>query len=360
MKRISVTVVNITGKEPFYVQWRDHKGNKVRRSTGTSKKREAQDFARKLEETLNQSHRPDDGTMLLETLMLDWCEEVGPQRAKKSIYKVTGAVAHAQRILKTQCLNDLNAQSLSRLVATLHQDHELAGVKSIMSGLRLLIRWAHKTNRMPHLPHFPTFSISDDDAAGGEPMTDEQFARLLQAVPKVLPSVQVQGYLDLLHGLWYSGMRLGEAISVRWDDAPMCIKWSGDKPTLRIRPKTDKSKRGRECPLTRDFAEFLQTIRKDSGLVFPIVKLKRRGAADAITTDHVGKTISKICEHEFQGEVYVPTAHDIRRSFGCRWALKVPQPKILQELMRHASIETTMKYYARIKALTIQEQIWNM
>ena len=38
------------------------------------------------------------------------------------------------------------------------------------------------------------------------------------------------------------------------------------------------------------------------------------------------------------------TCHDLRRSFGDRWARKV-MPADLKELMRHKSIETTMKYY---------------
>ena len=38
------------------------------------------------------------------------------------------------------------------------------------------------------------------------------------------------------------------------------------------------------------------------------------------------------------------SAHDLRRSFGERWARKVV-PQVLMELMRHESIDTTMRYY---------------
>ncbi len=38
------------------------------------------------------------------------------------------------------------------------------------------------------------------------------------------------------------------------------------------------------------------------------------------------------------------SAHDLRRSFGTRWASRV-KPTTLQLLMRHESIETTLKYY---------------
>ena len=43
------------------------------------------------------------------------------------------------------------------------------------------------------------------------------------------------------------------------------------------------------------------------------------------------------------------SAHDIRRAFGTRWAKVVP-PGLLKELMRHASVTTTEKYYVGIQS----------
>jgi integrase len=37
----------------------------------------------------------------------------------------------------------------------------------------------------------------------------------------------------------------------------------------------------------------------------------------------------------------------LRRGFGCRYAGKVPA-QVLQKLMRHANIRTTMDYYANV------------
>ena len=41
------------------------------------------------------------------------------------------------------------------------------------------------------------------------------------------------------------------------------------------------------------------------------------------------------------------TMHTLRKGFGCRYAGKVPA-QVLQRLMRHANIKTTMDYYANI------------
>src|SRR5262249_49695958 len=41
------------------------------------------------------------------------------------------------------------------------------------------------------------------------------------------------------------------------------------------------------------------------------------------------------------------TMKALRRGFGCRYAGKVPA-QVLQKLMRHANIKTTMDYYANV------------
>ena len=49
--------------------------------------------------------------------------------------------------------------------------------------------------------------------------------------------------------------------------------------------------------------------------------------------------------------------HDLRRSFGSRWAKKV-MPAVLQRLMRHADIGTTMRYYVDLDADELAEDLW--
>src|SRR5690606_25003806 len=51
------------------------------------------------------------------------------------------------------------------------------------------------------------------------------------------------------------------------------------------------------------------------------------------------------------------TAHDLRRAFGTRWSKRV-MPAMLQKLMRHASIETTMKFYVEHNADDVSADLW--
>ena len=51
------------------------------------------------------------------------------------------------------------------------------------------------------------------------------------------------------------------------------------------------------------------------------------------------------------------SVHDLRRSFGTRWAARV-KPATLQLLMRHRSIETTLKYYVAQDADEVADELW--
>jgi integrase len=51
------------------------------------------------------------------------------------------------------------------------------------------------------------------------------------------------------------------------------------------------------------------------------------------------------------------TAHDFRRAFGDRWALRV-MPPVLMQLMRHESIETTMRFYVGRSVQATADVVW--
>lgn len=56
-------------------------------------------------------------------------------------------------------------------------------------------------------------------------------------------------------------------------------------------------------------------------------------------------------------EAKFASAHDLRRSFGGRWSKRV-MPPILQKLMRHGSIQTTMVFCAVEDAIQTADAVW--
>jgi len=112
--------------------------------------------------------------------------------------------------------------------------------------------------------------------------------------------------------------------------------------------------------MTPDFAELLLQT-SDEERVGRVFKVVGKYTHQPITPRRVGRIISQIGEH---AKVVVnssagkfASAHDLRRSFGSRWACRV-MPATLQLLMRHESIETTMKYYVDLEADELGDELW--
>ena len=72
----------------------------------------------------------------------------------------------------------------------------------------------------------------------------------------------------------------------------------------------------------------------------------------------LGESAGIITKVDDDGEKTFASAHDLRRSFGFRWSKKI-MPPILQKLMRHDDINTTMKYYAIAGDDEVADAVWS-
>jgi integrase len=99
-----------------------------------------------------------------------------------------------------------------------------------------------------------------------------------------------------------------------------------------------------------------------TGHVFKLGGVERRidapESAGRIVTE-IGKAAGVVVKRYPDGKPdKYASAHDFRRSFGERWA-KVVMPAVLQRMMRHKSILTTMRYYAAGDAHALARSIWD-
>lgn len=143
-------------------------------------------------------------------------------------------------------------------------------------------------------------------------------------------------------------------------DAGFFVDLGGKHPQLRIYAEAKKGRRDRKLPLTPDFAQWLlETPQNErSGFVFPLPSLRH---GEALERREVGKIVSQIGRKAGiivnKAANKFASAHDLRRSFGTRWAKRV-MPAKLQKLMRHSAIETTLRYYADIDADDLAADLW--
>jgi len=223
----------------------------------------------------------------------------------------------------------------------------------------------------------------------GRPVTAEEFERMLHKTATVVGQGAAESWQRLLRGLWWSGLRLSEALGLRWDgrQSGLVVDLGGRRPMLRVPSECEKGNRDRMLPVAPEFAEMLLATpeAKRRGRVFRLVS---PGAA-RLTPERVSKLITMIGEaagvvvrretrwvtervksrdpetgkmvcRALRVQREVPkyaSAHDLRRSFGERWAVRV-MPQVLTQLMRHESIDTTMRFYVGRNANTVADAAW--
>jgi integrase len=140
------------------------------------------------------------------------------------------------------------------------------------------------------------------------------------------------------------------------------VDLSGKRPMMLSSANCQKGARDTLTPITSVFAKFLLQTPEDErhGPVFALPgrdcgrRLTDSNLVSRVISD-IGHAVGVIVDR--QKEKFA-SAHDLRKSFGVRWAARV-MPTILQDLMRHADIATTMKFYIGQNALASADVIWD-
>jgi integrase len=168
--------------------------------------------------------------------------------------------------------------------------------------------------------------------------------------------VQRREWGRLLRGLFWSGLRLGEALRLTWDwstGSDLAVDMKAEYPVYRIFAAGEKGARDRILPIAPEFVRMLRRVPLDQrhGLVFGL-------NVNVVTAVRIISTACRLAGIVVDRDQSNATAHDLRRSFGSRWASRVT-PAELQILMRHKSIETTMKYYVELDAISLGFRLAN-
>ena len=201
----------------------------------------------------------------------------------------------------------------------------------------------------------------------GRPITAEEFERMLAVIPSVVGPDHAPDWERYLLGLNASGLRLEESLNLRWeDDGRIRPRFAeGRLPVLVIPAEYEKGFMDREHPMAPEFASMLQegSLAQRKGFVF---RLNGRGhSGGRLQANAVSKIVSdidkaagvKVYTNPRTGKVKFTSAHDLRRTFGERWAARL-MPVQSMELMRHKNIETTLRYYVGANAQRTAQSIW--
>jgi len=357
-----IIVFKREGRKYFECQWTDPRTNRKRtRSTKKTTRRDAERWVSKHEDELLETD-----TLAGKTAWADFRTRYEKEAlhglAKKTIGKTKGTFNKLEKLINPLYAESLDTRAVEQFKSKLYGESiQPSTIVSHMIILRKALRWAHKRKIIKTMPEVDV--PKKTPARRGRAITQEEFDRMIKAVPKVVGEKNRESWEFLLNGLWWSGLRLGEAMLLHWSsDENITIDYSEEHPMFSIQGHAEKSRKTRLLPMAPEFAQLIEG-RTRKGYVFNPERLIPPFEA-RLSLDYVGKVISKIGEKavvkvsDLNGKPKFASAHDLRRSFGLRWSNRVQAP-VLMQLMRHESIETTMKYYVGRNAQVAAQAAWD-
>lgn len=324
----------------------------VSRSSGTRDGKEALKAAARWEdELIAYRGRDDDGWRLFRDRFRD---EHLVTLSSKSYDSFTTALNHLDRLILPASVAEVTAGVLSLFQAKLlGEKRKLTSIGTYLRHIRTALNWAESVGILAKAPKVKIPRQPTRVFMRGRPITEAEYGAMLEACGSVC-GADAPAWRRLLELLWLSGLRLSEALKLSWDRPPVYLTLEmAPYPQLLFFAEGQKSRQDEAVPMPPDLAAWLeqtpQVARK--GLVAPVPLESQPRVSDQITA--IGKTAGVVVNDDGKPA----SAHDLRRSFGSRWARKL-MPMDLMRLMRHKDISTTLKFYIGMTSSDLGRTLW--
>jgi integrase len=366
MKRNELTVrMARYGRSVYYMRYKcPITGRRIAKSTGETDEAAAWKAAGKWQDELRDGRYKSPSKTSWAEFRQRYDDEVLESLSARTRQKRDSVFAAVERILNPSKPADLTAERLSTFQAKLRKPDDPeeskrseATIKGLLRHLLAALSWAKQVGMIHEIPKVTLPQrAKNSKPMKGRPISGEEFDRMLAAVPGArqwITKIQAEQLKRLLFALWWGGLRLGEALELWWDrEDKIRVDVSGDEVVLRIPGGLEKGNEDRIYPVAPEFAEMLLAVpvEERAGRVFSV---KSRNGGE-MTNNSISILVCRIGKKSGvavskTGKVKWASAHDLRRSFGTRWARRL-MPQELMVLMRHKDISTTLRYYVEIEA----------
>ena len=249
---IKVHVVNYGAGRNLMMRYRcPETGKQIAKTSGTTNERKALQEAAKWEDQLHSGRYQAPARMSWETFRERYAADVLPGLAKRTQTSYDSTLNVFERKCNPQKLAEVTTARITAFVTILRTDGAAeATIARHLRHLKASLRWANRQGLLAMLPQITMPKrIKGAKVMRGRPITLEEFERMLAAVPKAIearPTTtaadSVASWRFYLRGLWESGLRLSESLSLRWDDATgaIVVDLTGRRPMLRIPAEAEK------------------------------------------------------------------------------------------------------------------------
>ena len=222
IKMAKVTVRTRKGRGLEMV-WKDPGSNKTRtRKCKTNVTREAEREAAILETKINEGK---------EGYPISWSAFVN--RARKEMYPLKSEFYTCtldRAITKWNCyaenpgrnVNEIHDYDISRFRQYLTSQVSQESVKMYLRHLKALFGWGLKSGTIHHAPNIKIGESKRSDAVRKYTVHESAFVEITHACRKCRPN-DFETWFRFIEGIWLCGLRIGEALTLSWDEGPLQI-----------------------------------------------------------------------------------------------------------------------------------------
>jgi integrase len=198
------------------------------------------------------------------------------------------------------------------------------------------LSYAVKQKLLAYMPTFPKVKVP---LVRPQPVPAESFESLYSKAT----DLQMKAYL--LCG-WRAGLRLNEGFELEWEETSKAPWLDFARKRIWIPASFSKAVADQWLPLDSVLQEALQALPRKGRKVF---RFEKRRGSGLLTVQGLGQRVCRLAQ---RAGVKL-TMKSLRRGFGCYFANR-ESAHVLQRLMRHASITTTLNYYVNCDAAVEQ------
>jgi integrase len=339
-KRIAVWVQRFKDRPALVLQWNDPEtGRRKSKSAKTADPEKAEQARADLEYELTHGKYQEASRMTWERFRELFMAEYAAGCRENTQRNFRVMMDLFERVCNPRSLRAVNERTISAFATGLRKlpgyngdPMKASSIKVRLQFLHTALAWAKEQELIVKIPKFPTIKVPKKRP---QPVPTESFEKLLDKAA----DNQMRAYL--LCG-WLAGLRLNEALGLEWEETDKAPYVDPARDRIVFPAEVVKADEDQWVPLDPMLWEALAALPRVGRKVFRFDAVDGRGEREV--TDI---TICARIRGLAQAAGVKMTMKSLRRGFGCRYASQVPA-QVLQKLMRHASIKTTMDYYANV------------
>jgi integrase len=339
-KRITVWVQQFKDRPALMLQWLDpDTGKRKSKSAETADPEKAETARADLEYELNNGLHKEASRMSWEAFRELFEDEFVAGRRENTRRNYRVMMDLFEQVCSPKGIRSITERTVSAFAAGLRKlpgygggTMQASSIKVRLQFLHTALQWAADQKFIPECPRFPTIKVPKRKP---QPVPTESFERLLTKSP----DAQMRAFL--LCG-WLAGLRLNEALALEWKETDKAPYLDPASDRIVFPAAVVKADEDQWVPLDPELWEALDALPRAGRKVFRFDAIDGRGDRNVCDI-----TVSARVRDLALAAGVKLTMKSLRRGFGCRYAGKV-SAQVLQRLMRHANIRTTMDYYANV------------